>query len=275
MASTRRFSAFRQTAMFALALAAAGAPPAAQDRPFLRNEEQFGRPIDGERLRVCIDPRDPAATIDREIAEAIASVLLLELDVYLIPDTRVTAEFDDVYILLRGDCRVVFGFKLITGFYPDWVTATRAYYNANYVFLARSPAPARLGDLPAGTPVAATLGSIADFAFLKYNNTLPAPRRWQRIPLSSDEMSIAALQGSSVDAALVWGPSALATAGDNLAILDPSPVRVSPMPVGALLLSTDSFLRVSIDQAISALIDEGAITRIVESHDAASVLSGF
>lgn len=251
---------FALATLFTLALGASSG--SAQDRPFLSNEEDFGRPVDGTELDVCIDQRDPAWQIDEAIAREIAAVLLLDPQIHYVGGGAVSSPFDEVYYYLRADCRVFFGFKLIAGHYPEWVAVTRPYYDANYVFVGLDPAIDRLSDLPPATPIGATSGTTADFQFLQFNNLQAAAQRWQRIPYGTDAQALIGLENGTVAAALVWGPSLLPQDGEGAPsternILAPEPVQLPPMPVGGLLLSTDTYLRQELDTAIVALDAQG------------------
>ena len=249
----------------ALVLALAPMAGFGQERPFLYNAEQFGQPSDANELRICIDPRDPAWEIDRAIAQEIASVLLLEPVIHMIEDTRQSVPFDDVYYYLRANCRVYFGFRLIADLYPTWAIATRPYYNAGYVFVTDGDY-SRLADVPSGAPIAATLASSADFRFTQFNNALPADQRWQRLPFGTDAQSLDALEAGTAEAALVWGPVLLSGQRPDLAVMSPEPLQLDPMPVGGLLLSTDTFLRTSIDDAIAALGAAGTLDELIGEH---------
>ncbi|SDG69768.1 substrate-binding periplasmic protein [Pelagibacterium luteolum] len=265
---------FGPALLVAFALAAGSAT--AQDRPFLYNEEDFGRPVDGTELDVCIDQRDPAWQIDEAIAREIAAVLLLDPQIHYVGGAAVTSPFDDVYYYLRAQCRVFFGFKLIAGHYPEWVAVTRAYYDANYVFVGSDPNVARLGDLPPRTAIGTTSATSADFLFLQFNNLQPTAQRWRRIPFGTDAQTLSALESGTIAAALVWGPSLLdLTDGDALPpdvqFIAPDPVQLSPMPVGGLLLSTDTYLRQEIDTAIVALQAQGYLDQLVAQYPFLSV----
>lgn len=255
------------------ALSLAISPGNAQERPVLPNEEEFGRPSDDFSFRFCVDPRDPGWEFDKAIGEAIADSLLLEPRMHVVTDTNERAEFDDIYRHLLADCAVYFGFKLIAGGFPEWVTITRPYYETGYVFVAKAPAPASLGDLPPGTPLGASLGSAADFRLVQYNNALPAAQRWKRYPHSSDALAIDAVLDGTVAAALVWAPSLFELGKTRpevaaLEIIDSSaPLVLPPMPVGAVLLSRDTFLRNNIDQAIDALVADGVIAELLAAQD--------
>lgn len=249
------------------------APVLAQDRPTLPNEQDFARPDDDFSLRFCVDPRDPGWEFDQAVGEAIAAALLLEPRVHVVADTNERAEFEDIYRHLRIDCAVYFGFKLFAGGYPDWVTVTRSYLDTGYIFVAKQPAPASLGDIPRTEALGATIGSAADFRLVQYNNSLPSGQRWRRFPMSTDELALDAVLNDTVAAALVWAPSfyelSHTTRPDfaDLAIVAPEPLTLPPVEVGALLLSRDTFLRTNIDQAITALIEDGTIARILTDLD--------
>ena len=116
------------------------------------------------------------------------------------------------------------------------------------------------------------MGSTADFRLIQYNNSLPAAQRWRRFPMGSDEQALQAVVDGGVSAALVWAPSwfALSKTHPEFAALEtvaPEPLTIPPMPVGALLLSRDVFLRTNIDQAIGALIADGTVAKLLaEQH---------
>ena len=234
------------------------------DRPFLNNPETFGRPTDDNTLRVCIDLRDPLWEIDREIAQALAAVLLLEPEIHLIDDGRTSVPLDDVYSYLRGQCRVYFGFRLVAGMYPSWASVTRAYYDARYVFVTDGTEYAALADIPAGRPVGVTLGSSADFRFTPYNNALSPNARWTRRPYGTDAQALAALENGDVEAALVWGPALVGhQGGADFSVIAPDPLQLETMPVGGLMLSGDVFLRQSLDEGIAAMLAGGEIERAI------------
>lgn len=249
----------------------------AQDRPVLYNEEEYGRPTDGTTLRVCIDQRDPAWQIDEAIAREVAGLLLLEPSIYYIGNYSVSSPFEDVYYHLRAHCRVYFGFRLIAGHYPEWVSLTRPYYDAAYIFVSKDPQIDRLSDLPPGAPIAVTAGSTADFHFIRYNNSLPSANRWRRIPFGTDGQALSALDRGIVNAALIWGPVLLEhqdSGSLDLTMVDSNPLHFEPMPVGGLLLSTDSYLRQQLDSAISALTMSGATEELLALHAFLSVPRG-
>jgi len=239
--------------------------------PFLRDENQFGRPDDAFSLSFCVDPRDPSWEVDKAIGEAIADALLLEAKPFIIENQSTESDETELYRHLLRDCRLYFGFKLIAQGYPDWLTVTRPLYETGYIFLAKSSAPQRLADIPPGGRIAATLGTSADLRLIQFNNSRPSERRWKRIPYTSDEAAINAVLADEADTALVWAPTFTRLRKTNadfdaLKVVDPQPLTLPAMPVGALLLAQDTYLRVNVDRAITDLIADGAIDGILRSH---------
>jgi len=240
-------------------------------RPELPDEQKFGRPADEFALDYCVDPRDPGSDLDQAIGQAVADVLLLEARPHVVADTSERAELDELYRHLRADCRIYFGFKLIAGAYPDWLTVTRPYYETGYVFVAPESAPSRLGDIPPNEAIGAALGSSGDFRLIQYNNSLPADRRWRRFPYGDDAEAMRAAVDGTVTAALVWAPafsqlrkSDPAFAG--LKVIASEPIQIPPMQVGAVLLSEDTFLRSQVDKAIETLVADGTIEKILKDQ---------
>jgi polar amino acid transport system substrate-binding protein len=169
------------------------------------------------------------------------------------------------------DCSIYFGFKLLPGVYPDWLTVSRPYYEVGYVLVVQNPDWQSLGDIPKGEAIGPTIGTAADFRLIQYINSLPTEQRWRRFPEASDETALNAVVSGTVSAALVWGPSwnALAKANPEFAALRTislDPLPASSIPVGSVLLSTETFLRSRVDQAIQSLIVDGTITAILADH---------
>jgi len=237
--------------------------------PELPDAERYGRVGDENSLRICIDPRDPAWQVDRQIAEAIAGALLLTPSVTVIESTAEREELDAIYRQLLENCSVYFGFKLVAGSYPEWLTLTRPYYDVGYRFVTADPDWQRLGDIPRDQALGPTIGTSGDFALVQYLNSLPAAERWRRFPMTSDVLALEALSSGEVAAALVWAPSLyeLGQADPEIAALrviaaDPAPQTV--VLVGAVLLSRDGYLRTAMDEAIASLVADGTIAAILD-----------
>jgi polar amino acid transport system substrate-binding protein len=236
--------------------------------PFVLQEDRPGRRVDDFNLRYCVDKRDPAWEVDQAIGEAIAGALLLEPVVHVVEDEAVREDLDRLYLHLLRNCSIYFGFKLLPGVYPDWLTVSRPYYEVGYVLAVKNPDWQRLGDIPPGEALGPTIGTAADFRLIQYLNSLPAAERWRRFPESSDQIALTAVLNGDVAGALVWGPSFGALTKSDPAFaelrtiaLDPLPI--SSIPVGAVMLSTETFLRSSIDEAIASLVADGTIAAIL------------
>lgn len=259
-------------------LAASTAPaqqPEFYDVPFAPGQWNIGQPLDASHLRYCIDERDPDWEIAGDIADAIAAGLLLEPQRYVVQSDMVREDITKIYQTLLEHCDVQMGFKLIPDGLPEWVIATRPYYEAEYVFATTDPSIETLGDLAPATPIAATMGTSAHLQLFTYVQTLAPEERLRVFPMGTNELSLDSLLNGTADVALVWGPSLWAAERENpdlpqLHLVDPSPMRPTTLGVAGLLLSQNTYLRTAIDQAIAALTADGTIGAILENYDFAA-----
>lgn len=252
-----------------LAVGAAGVAMA--QLPYVPDEWRYGRNQDNATLRYCIDPRDPDHPVAQEIARAMAAALLVQPVAYTVEDQSVTSDFDVLYRMLLEHCDVYLGFKLISEAYPDWLALSRPYYQAAYALVVADPGWQRLADVPLDRPIGATLGTTADIRLIEYLQALPAGQRWRRFPMSSDDAAIAALRDGTLAAALIWQPSLWARrqvdpALAGLRVIQSDPLPATVLGVGGALLSDQTFLRSSLDQAIAALIADGTLQAILDAQ---------
>jgi len=250
----------------------AQAEPEFFDIPYAPNEWNIGRRLNESQLRYCIDRRDPDWEVADAIANAIASGLLLEPVPYIVESNFVVADITRVYALLLEHCDIHMGFKLIPEGYSNWAFLTRAYFEAEYVFVTADPGLAALSDLAPDRAIGATMGTTAHLRLVSYLTALSADQRWPTYPFGTDDLSLESLLSGAVDVALVWAPSLWAMqradpASANLRIIDADPLPATSLGVGALLLSNETFLRSAIDEAIAALRADGTIAGILESFD--------
>ena len=243
----------------------------AQDTPYVPDEWKYGRRQSGSTLQYCLDTRDPDLPVARRIGQAIAGALLLEPKPHELGQISAGEDLDNLYRVFLETCDVFLGFKLIPDAYPQWLAVTRPYYRTSYVMVTANPQWKALSDMPPGQAIGATIGTSADIRLVLYLQSLPQERQWSRFPMGSDELALRALVRGAVGAALVWGPSwwALRPADPAFAPLrtmEPRPLSVSPVDVGATLLSRETFLRSSLDQAIAALTADGTIQSILDSE---------
>lgn len=260
----------------ALALALAVPAPAQEaefdEVPFAPGQWNIGRRLDESQLRYCIDKRDPDWEVAGAIADAIAAALLLEPQRYVVERGYVVEDITNVYAVMLEHCDVYMGFKLIPEGYASWITLTRAYYDAQYVFVATDPALKSLADLPPGRPIGATVGTTAHIRLVSYLSALPADKRWPAYPMGTNEQALESLVNGSVDVALVWAPSLWGRQRSDPAYaglhgIDPAPLPPTTLGVGAVVLADQKFLRSAIDEAIAALAADGTLGGILESFD--------
>lgn len=260
----------------ALALALAVPAPAQEaefdEVPFAPGQWNIGRRLDESQLRYCIDKRDPDWEVAGAIADAIAAALLLEPQRYVVERGYVVEDITNVYAVMLEHCDVYMGFKLIPEGYASWITLTRAYYDAQYVFVATDPALQSLADLPPGRPIGATVGTTAHIRLVSYLSALPADKRWPAYPMGTNEQALESLVNGSVDVALVWAPSLWGRQRSDPAYaglhgIDPAPLPPTTLGVGAVVLADQKFLRSAIDEAIAALAADGTLGGILESFD--------
>jgi polar amino acid transport system substrate-binding protein len=243
----------------------------AQDTPYVPDEWKYGRHQSGSTLQYCLDTRDPDLPVARRIGQAIAGALLLEPKPHELGQISAGEDLDNLYRVFLETCDVFLGFKLIPDAYPQWLAVTRPYYRTSYVVVTANQQWKALSDMPRSLAIGATIGTSADIRLVLYLQSLPGERQWSRFPMGSDELALRALVRGAVGAALVWGPSfwALGPADPafaQLRIIAPQPLPQSAVDVGATLLSRETFLRSSLDQAIAALTADGTIQSILDSE---------
>lgn len=249
--------------------------PEFYDVPFAPGQWNIGRQLDESHLRYCVDRRDPDWELAIEIAETIAAGLLLEPQQYVVESGMVREDITKIYQILLEHCDVYMGFKLIPEGLPDWVTVTRPYYEARYVFVTDDPDIEALGDLAPSRPIAATLATSAHLQLLAYVMAKAPEDRWPVFPMGTSDLAVESLLNDTVDVAVIWGPSFWALARENpeiaeLRVIDPRPLPPITLGVGGLLLSDQTYLRVAIDEAIAALTTDGTIAAVLENYDFAT-----
>jgi polar amino acid transport system substrate-binding protein len=240
--------------------------------PFVQDEWKYGRRQDGATLHYCVDERDPDLPVARKIGEAIAGALLLQPKEHAVGEDWSGEDLDQVYQVLLETCDVFLGFKLIADAYPDWLTITRGYYRGSYVFVTANANWKSLADVPLSRVIGGTIGTSADIRLMQYLTALKPGERWSHYPVASDEAALRDVTDGKLAAALAWGPSFWALqkadpAFARLRIIAPSPLPVSSVDVGAVMLARETFLRANLDQAIAALTADGTIAAILKSFN--------
>ncbi len=237
--------------------------------PFVQDEWKYGTRQDGATFHYCVDERDPDLPVARKIGGAIAGALLLQPKEHVVGEDWSGEDIEQIYQVLLETCDVFLGFKLIPDAYPDWLTITRGYYRGVYAFVTADASWKSLADVPLSQVIGGTIGTSADIRLIQYLEALKPAERWTHYPVASDEAALRDVAGGKLAAALVWGPSFWALqktdpAFAKLRIIAPKPLPDSSVDVGAVMLTRETYLRASLDQAIAALSADGTIAAILK-----------
>lgn len=254
-----------------LALAAALPVAAQEPPPLVPHDWEMRRPTEESQLTFCVDTRDDDWQVGEEIGNAIAEALLLEPKVHVVDSDLEAQSLDDLYALMLESCYVHMGFKLLPATYPAWFQLSRAYYQANYVYVTRNEAWKSLSDVPPKKSIASTMGTRADIRLIGYLTALDEQQRWARFPLGTGTLALQMAMDGTADVALVWEPVLWAAQQKDPALSALHVISSDPLPettegVGAVVLGGESYLRTSIDEAIAALTADGTIARIIAAH---------
>ena len=90
--------------------------------------------------------------------------------------------------------------------------------------------------------------------------------------MGTSDLMLKSLLDGTINVGLVWAPTFWAKqrqdpAYKNIHVIDPTPLQPTTLGVGALLLSDRVFLRTAFDEAITALIEDGTLTGILEKFN--------
>jgi polar amino acid transport system substrate-binding protein len=207
-----------------------------------------------------------------EIVDSVAGALLLEPQRYVVNSDIDDEDITKIYAIMLEHCDLHMGFKLIPGHYADWITLTRSYYHAEYVFVTADPDLQTLANLAPSRAIGPVLGTSAHIRLVSYIKALPAEDRWPIYPMGTSELMLKSLLNGTIDVGLVWAPTFWAKqhqdpAYAELHVIDPTPLPPTILGVGALLLADKIFLRTVFDEAIKALIEDGTIAGILEKFN--------
>lgn len=224
-------------------------------------------------LTFCYDERIPGWEVDVAIAEELAASLLLEVE-FVRVDRRFHSEmeFDLLYVDLVDRCTAYLGFKLFSDSYPEWATLTRPFYEGRFVLVGTEGDAGHLEDLPPGTPIGVTQGTMGDIQFLTYNNELPSDRRWRRLPLGEPRIALQALLDGRVDALIIWEPELYVAARENeefsnLRVLEAPLISEPWIGVGAMLTVNRTFELTLLDEGLELISTDGTVARILAEYN--------
>lgn len=233
----------------------------------------------GDSLTVCINTESLMATFERDLWQAIADALLLDLEVRDIRGRRAQPILDyslslsdtELYQVLYNGCQALGGFLLSTSQFPTWMTITRPYLEMRFVVATTTESVAKLGDFTPDDKVGTRMGTAADLAFIDQAGTQPDQRRFRRVPYPNNQLIIDRLQDGELDAIIIWEPGLaqwLAGQGDatSIRVIASDPIRLPTQSFGIVLLQRESFLRSVLDDAIAVLSADGTIDRLLAAH---------
>lgn len=246
----------------------------AQPIPYVPPEiYQEQRRLQEDRISFCVWEVSPTSDLDRDVANAIASALLVEAEIYVYESTVPLNEnfWETVFIHLAEHCDALAGFKIVPEGYPDWLIPSRPYYAAPYVLAVTNPEYESLRDVPRDQVVGSPVLSGADYTFQDYLSALAEDRRWRRFPYTSGAQQLDHLERGIIAGAIMWAPTLFdVTDGDpsshgvHVASLEPLPNQTDP--VGLILRAHNTLLRSQLDDAITALIEDGIIDDLLRQH---------
>ena len=228
----------------------------------------------GDKIAFCVNPAAMMAPFEMALAREIAARLLVTPNVIEVKtwhpteplDYRLPLAYDELYIEFAERCDGFMGMTLASG-YPSWLIVTRPYVTTRTVLAATSADYHKLGDIPASRALGTRMLGIVDNQLILYLQSLPEKSRWQRIPYFSNKLLLDRLLDRTVAAAFVWEPAlyrATNGAPDAAGIhVIPAPFELSPTELGIGLRSNDSFLSVTLGQAIDSLRADGTVDRLL------------
>jgi polar amino acid transport system substrate-binding protein len=236
------------------------------------------RPLQGDRIRYCVDDYSVGAAFDRSIAEAISEALLVKAEFKPAPSgfpLDGTGYLDELQLIMSNECEVLVGISLTPGMaespFPDWATVTRSYAQVPFVIAVTDPAYKTLGDIPGGKFMGGMIGSLGIGTAVAFNGQRPQEQRLRFLPYGDPQLMLKRLLDGSIAGMIIWQPQLNQItkgdlAGPGLKLASFAPMKPVLTGVGNLVSSRESYLRASIDQAIGQLVADGTIARLMKKH---------
>jgi polar amino acid transport system substrate-binding protein len=235
----------------------------------------------GDKIAFCVNPAAMMATFETALAREIAARLLVTPNVIEVKtwhpteplDYRLPLAYDELFIEFAERCDGFMGMTLASG-YPSWLIVTRPYVSTRTVLAATSADYHKLADIPADRPIGTRMLGIVDNQMILYLQSLPEKSRWRRVPYFNNKLLLDRLLDRTVAAAFVWEPALYrATNGAPEAAgihVMPAPFELQPTELGIGLRSNDSFLSLTLGQAIDSLRADGTINRLMVENTLAA-----
>ena len=236
------------------------------------------RPLQGDRIRFCVDDFSVGAAFDRSIAEAISEALLVKAEFKPAPagfPLDGTGYLDELQLVMSNECEVLIGISLTPGMaespFPDWATVTRSYAQVPFVIVVTDPAYKSMGDIPGGKFMGGMIGSLGIGTAVAFNGQRPQEQRLRFLPYGDPNLMLKRLLDGSIAGMIIWQPQLNQItkgdlAGQGLKLASFAPMKPVLTGVGNLVSSRESYLRASIDQAIGQLVADGTIARLMKKH---------
>lgn len=232
----------------------------------------------GNSITFCYNPDGMAGAFEKELAETIGAVLLVDVALYAINNPQVRTHPLDyrlpyipeqIFVLLAENCDAMLGYVLSRNA-PDWVLLSRPYLSTGNVLVTRNPELKALTDLPLDQTIGSRSLALSDNRLSSYLRALPADKRWVRQPFYDNQKVLDRLNDGRVGAAVIWEPALyFATEGDPEAAgyhLLPLPFPDRRTDIGIATRSNNTYLNGILGEAIAELIADGTLAEMVDRY---------
>lgn len=226
----------------------------------------YGGGAAAAELSVCIDRSNPMASIDHQLAQAVAARVgeTLRVHAYDSDDNDEVNGMADFHRLAGSACELVLDFPLDTDAPPGQLAGlqvTRPYAHTGFVLVTtRDAEAATLAQLPQGSGVAVTYMTPPNLYFAEYPALHPVVEL-------HDEATLAALLAGKARAAMLWDPAVVRYLQDHHAegrlAVHPLQAPHASFNLVAIYDPQHAAAAAAFDQAIAALQASGQLQRIL------------
>jgi ABC-type amino acid transport substrate-binding protein len=223
-------------------------------------------------IRFCVWGDSPLSEFESHLATEIAHALLLEpiITVMFRPPATNDADFwETTYRILTNDCEALMGFIIVPEQQPEWMIVSRPYLEMETVLAVRDSAIRSLEDVPPGAFVGSLIATFGDFQLMNYIRTQPQDRAWRRLPYDSAQHMVQRLLDGTLAAALVpaaelYGVQRVGPEAHSVTIASTSPLSVATTLFAIGMRSSETSLRLILDEAILALLQDGTVHELIQ-----------
>lgn len=233
----------------------------------------------GNSITFCYNPDGMMAGFEKELAEAVSSVLLVDPVLAATPNGRMPTNPldyrlpflpDAIFILLAEKCDVLMGYVLSRSA-PDWALLTRPYLSTGNLLITRDPVLASIEDVPLDQRIGSRSLSVSDNRLQSFLAARPADKRWKRATLYNNARILEQLESNEIGAAVIWEPALyFATKGDPAA----AGYKILPLPfvdrrtdIGMATRSSNTYLNSILGEAIGELISDGTLAEMIARYN--------